>query len=185
MGGDQLITMTAASTVTFTNKLALITFGAGGPAVSVHVCYSKNSGTSLSPLFGGVGTCTGHGNAYGSSVLPNGTDTITKNLSSGDQFVVQVNGQYRSRGWLAFDETYLSNDQSSHVRYLHNGDTLGNYPGFASQTQLKTYLQGQGMVNSSGIVTIGACDVLSVSELGTLGSSGADFQDDVLLMQFN
>ena len=99
--------------------------------------------------------------------------------------IPKINGRYSSHGWLAFSETFTSTDQTGHVLLLRNGDTLANYSGFGSQTPLKSYLTSKGMLDVNGQVTVGSCEVLSITELGTLNSAGADFQDDVLLMTFN
>lgn len=185
MNSSQLITLTANSSVTFVNKLAQITFGSGGPDIPVHVCYSKNNGSSFSGLFGGSGNCTGNGNAYGNAVEPDGTNTATKSLSSGDRLILKIAGRYKTGGWLAFNETFTSNNSGGHTLFLRNGDILGSFPGFGSQIPLKTYLQGQGLANASGQITMTNCQVLAVTELGDLNTSASDFQDDVLLMTFN
>jgi Tfp pilus assembly major pilin PilA len=185
IASNKTINTTAATTVTFTNMLSQITFGAGGPPVNVHLCYSTNNGTSMSTLFGGSGNCKGSGNAYGNAVSPTGTDVKTVSVATGKQVVVRVHGTYKQNGWLAFDETYDSNDQTGHILLMRNGDMIQNYPGFGTQTSLKNYLVSKGKANSSGQVTIGSCEVLAVSELGDLNTTSSDFQDDVLLMSFN
>ena len=185
LGTDNLVTLKAASSVVFTNMLSQITFGAGGPSIPVHVCYSKDNGASLSTLYGSNGNCNSNGNAYGSAVTPGGTDAKSLNLTTGDRLLLSINGRYQQQGWLAFDQTFVSNDKTGHILYMKNGDVIGNYSGFGNQTSLKSYLVSKGMATSGGTVTIGACQILAVTELGTLGSSGADFQDDVMLMQFN
>lgn len=179
------LTMKAASSVVFTNLLSQITFGAGGPSVPVHVCYSKDNGSNFLALFAGNGNCEGNGNAYGNAVQPNGTDTKTVSLANADTLVVRVNGQYKQQGWLAFNGTFDSNDKTGQIIYLKNGDHLADYPGFGNQASLKSYLASKGYANSSGTITISSCQLLAVTELGTLGGASADFQDDVLMMQFN
>lgn len=184
LAADQTISLSAASSVTFLNKLAQITFGAGGPSVPVHLCYSTNGGSNWSPLFGGNGNCNGNGNAYGNAVEPNGIDTKTKSIPAGT-LLIRVNGRYSNHGWLAFHQTFTSNSSNGHIIFLRNGDTLASYPGFGTQTPLRNYLIAQGLLNAQGQVVLSSCQVLSITELGTLNSSGADFQDDVLLMSFN
>ena len=110
VAANQTINLSAASSVTFVNKLSQITFGAGGPSVPVHVCYSTDGGSGWSPLFGGNGNCNGNGNAYGNAVAPNGTDTKTKGISAGT-LLVRVNGHYTQHGWLAFHQNFTSNVQ--------------------------------------------------------------------------
>ncbi len=185
LAADQTITLSAASTVTFTNMLSQITYGAGGPVVPVHLCYSKNNGSSWSPLFGGNGNCNGNGNAYGNAVQPAGTDTKTVSVGANSALLIKVTGRYVQHNWLTFFGSFISNASQGHIIYLRNGDTLATYPGFGSQTPLKNYLTGKGMLNAQGKIVLTSCQVLAVSELGTLGSASADFQDDVLLMSFN
>ncbi len=185
VAADQSVSVATASSLTFTNMLSQITFGAGGPVVPVHVCYSSNGGTSWSPLFGGVGNCKGNGAAYGNAVQPSGTDVKTVSVNAGSTIAVLVNGQYKQSKWLSFNQTYSSNDQTGHIILLRNGDTLANYPGFGSQTPLSAYLTAQGMLDAQGKIVLSTCQILFITELGSLGSSGADFQDDVLLMSFN
>ena len=177
--------MSATSSLTLQNILAQITFGAGGPAIPVHACYSANNGSSWSPLFGGNGNCNGNGNAYGNAVEPNGTDTKTVSVNSDAKLILKVNGRYSKNGWLAFSQTFVSNDKTGHIIFLRNGDTLADYPGFGSQTSLQSYLTGKGMLSAQGKIVLTSCQILSITELGTLGSSGADFQDDVMVMSFN
>ncbi len=185
VAGDQLINLSQNASVTFTNMLSQITFGAGGPVVPVHACYSVDAGTSLATLYGGNGNCKGNGNAYGNAVQPNGTDTKTINLSAGTKLAVQIMGRYKQNGWLAFDERYLTNDHTGHVLVMENGDLLSSYPGFGNQTSLKNYLITKGKANSSGRITIGSCELLLATELSSLGTSAADFQDDVMMISFN
>ena len=179
------ITTTATSNVTFKNWLSQITFGAGGPVVSVHACYSTDGGSSFSGLYGGNGNCKGNGNAYGNAVTPAGTDTKTVSIASGKNVVLRVLGRYKQQNWLAFNQLFDSDDGSGHIQMLRNGDTLSSYPGFGTQTPLKNYLISKSMADASGVITIGNCEVLAISELGTLGTSAADFQDDVMVMSFN
>lgn len=181
----QKITTTASTSVTFKNLLSQITYGSGGPVVSVHACYSTNDGSSWSGLYGGSGNCKGTGNAYGNAVKPNGTDTATVSIASGKKVALKIAGRYKHNGWLAFDESYTSVDQSGHVLLLQDGANLSDYSAFGNQTPLKNYLQSKGMIDAQGNVDISACEILAITELGTLGVSAADFQDDVLLMTFN
>ncbi len=179
-----MLTTTASTSVTFTNKLSQITFGSGGPQVSVHVCQSDNGGSSYGPLFGSSGTCSGNGNAYGSAVRPSGTDVKTKTIGSGKNVVLKVTGRYKSHGWLAFNESFESDDQTGHVQLLTNGSQLSDYPGFSNQTSLKNYLIAQGKANASGVITTSACELILIAELGSLNTSASDFQDDVMFITF-
>ncbi len=181
---SQLVTLTAQSTVTFTNLLAELRFGNGGPYADVHACYTTNQGTSWSALFGGSGNCSGHGNAYGNAISPSGASKV-RTLSSGTKFGLKVRGSYSDHGWLSFEEIYTSLDGLGHVIFLRNGDTLANYSVVQNQVPLRTYLSSHGYLNASGQITIGSCEILSIADFNDLGTSGADFQDDVMLMSFN
>jgi hypothetical protein len=185
VSSNQLITTTAATSVTFLNKLSQITYGAGGPTVSVHACYSINGGSTWTSLYGGNGNCSGNGNAYGNAVEPNGTNTKTVNIATNTNVALKILGRYKTHGWLAFNETFTSVDNTGHVLLLADGDDLGNYDSFGNQTSLQNYLSGQGMIDGQGKINIGSCQALLVTELGTLGTSVADFQDDVMLVSFN
>lgn len=185
IAANQTITLTAVSSVTFQNVLSQITFGTGGPVVPVHVCYSTNNGSSMSPLFGGSGQCSGNGNAYGNAVQPSGTDTRTVSISNGSSLLLRMNGRYSTNGWLAFNQTFMSNDQTGQIILLRDGDTLAGFSGFGSQTALQTYLTSHGMLDGQGKIVLTSCQILAVTELSTLNSSGADFMDDVLVMSFN
>ncbi len=185
IASNQTISLTDASSVTFQNILSQITFGTGGPVIPVHICKSENNGSSWSPLFGGSGQCSGNGNAYGNAVQPSGTDTRTVSIGNGSDLLIRVNGRYSTHGWLAFNQTFTSNDQTGHTILLRDGDTLADFSGFGSQTPLSSYLTSHGMLNEQGEIVLTTCQILAVTELGTLNSSGADFQDDVLVMSFN
>ncbi len=186
IGANGLINFAASTNITFTNLESLITYGTGGPPVNVHVCYSTDAGNGWSPLFGGSGNCKGtNGNAFGNSVQPNGTDTKTHGFNAGQTLTLLVNGIYKQQGWLAFDETFTSTDQTGHILFLKNGDSLQYEPGFGDQTALKNYLISKGKANAQGQITIGQCEMLAVNELETLNTPQADFQDDVMWMQFN
>ncbi len=185
LAADQTINMSAASSLTFQNILSQITFGAGGPVIPVHVCYSANNGSTWSPLFGGNGNCNGNGNAFGNAVKPGGTDTKTVSVNAGAKVLVKVTGRYAKNNWLTFFASFISNASKGHTLFLRNGDTLASYPGFGSQTPLKSTLTGKGMLDAQGKIVLTSCQILAISELGTIGSASADFQDDVLLMSFN
>ncbi len=185
LSASQAITVNTTSSVVFTNLLSQITFGAGGPTVPVHACYSTNGGTTQNPLFGGNGNCNGNGNAYGNAVTPAGTDTKTASIAAGSNLAVRITGRYRQHNWLAFFGTFLSNANDGHILVMENGDTLSDFPGFGSQTPLKNSLVSRGKANESGQITIGDCELLLVAELGDLNTSASDFQDDVMLVTFN
>ncbi|TSC59104.1 MAG: fimbrial protein pilin [Candidatus Peregrinibacteria bacterium Greene0416_19] len=185
IGSGNLITLTADSSVAFINMAAFITFGEGGPPIPIHVCHSTDAGDHFSHLYGGPGSCDGNGVAKGNAVEPTGTDVRTLHLDTADQVVIKVNGQYKKKSWLAFDETFLSSDQTGQIIMLVNGSTVPDAPAYNSNPSLRSYLKSQGLANAQNEATIGSCQLLLVTELGTLGTPSADFQDDVLLMQFN
>lgn len=181
-----VITTSVQTDITFTHLAALITYGAGGPSIPVHVCYSKNNGSSFGSLFGGSGNCNGNGNAYGNAVAVNGTDTKTvNNVNAGSKIAVLVQGKYQQNGWLAFNEAFNSKDDPTRIVYLKNGDNPIANPGYGNQTSLKSLLQTKGYI-SGGKVSLGACELLEVAEIGTTpNSSTADFQDSVMKISFN
>jgi hypothetical protein len=132
---------------------------------------------------------TGNGNSYtdlfsGNDIDGNETQTVN-GIASGLKLTTKIRGYYKNKGWLTFDQSYMNDDNTGHVLTLRNGDTLPNYPAFANQASLQSFLQPY--VNASRQVVIGQYDVLYLVELGTIGSpmpSSADFQDAVLLLTF-
>lgn len=187
LGNDNVITTTAEVDVTFSHLASQLTYGSGGPTIPVHVCYSKNNGSSFSALFGGNGNCNGNGNAYGNAVKVNGTDNKTvTNIASNSKMAIRVRGRYQQNGWLAFHETFDSKNNPTRVRFFKNGDTPIANPGYGNQTSLKNLLQAKGLLNAQGKVSIGACELIEAAEIGAEpNSSTADFQDSVMKITFN
>lgn len=154
-------------TVTMTVKAlgASITYGAGGPEVQVTSSVSTDGGTTWNSLFGGA-------------EIDGGEQQIIPNIVSGERVLLRVNGRY---GWL-FNKTFTSNDGTGHIRVLRNGDTPPDVQAFDNQTSLSQFLQA--ILDEEGNISIGAFDVILLSELGSLSGSTADFQDAVLLLSF-
>jgi len=186
---DKLITFQKSTAVTFRNLAAKITFGPGGPPVSMYVCYSRNP-TASSPSFGGLyganGNCKRTGNAYGIAVEPDGTDTTVNDFELNEKLALRVRGMYKKNGSLAFHEVYDSYPPSAnddHIDLYRNGDSLLSYPSFGQQETLKELLIRKGYFNeNTDKVSIGACEILMVTEMSDPTSQSADFQDDVMLM---
>jgi hypothetical protein len=141
-----------------------ITYGAGGPKIDVRVSASFNSGSAWQDLYNG-------------KAVQGGELQTFANIASGTPFALQFNGRY---SWL-FNKTYRSDSKDGHVIILKNGDTPPNYPAFANQDGLQTFLRS--IMNSSGKIAIGAKDLVYLVELGSLDSN-ADFQDAVVLVTF-
>ncbi|MBI1813262.1 choice-of-anchor A family protein [Candidatus Peregrinibacteria bacterium] len=180
-----IMTTTALTSVTFKNMEALITYGAGGPQINVHACESDDGGSHFTHLFGGTGNCFGDGIANGNAVKPNGTDTKTLTIGANSPVIFRSNAHFEQPGWLTYDRSTQSNDQTGRMVFLRNGDIVPSVPGFAGQQSLKAYLQGQAMANSSNTMTVGACELVIATELGSsISGPAADFQDDVMDIKF-
>jgi hypothetical protein len=190
---NKLITIQANNTsVTYRNEAANITFGPGGPAVTVHACHSSNATSgnpSFSVLYGSNGNCKGTGNAYGTAVSPNGVNTTSKTYNLNAKLAVRTRGSYRRNGSLAFHEifdSYPPSANDNHIHFYRNDDALLNYPSFGKQDTLKQLLTDRGYFNTSTQkVAISACQMLAVTELSDPNSQSADYQDNVMLMTFN
>jgi len=169
VAADGTITTTGAVDVTYRVLGSAVTYGAGGPEVNVYVSRKNLTGNSYSDLFSG------------SDVDGGETQTVT-NYTNGKQVVVKVRGYFRQSGWMTFDQTYRSNDQTGHIVILRNGAALPNYPAFNNQQSLQQFLRD---VIVNNVISIGQYDLLILVELGSLTSSAADFQDAVILVSFS
>jgi hypothetical protein len=174
------IRTTADSTVTATNLRSLVTFGRGGPAVPVRVCLSTTGGAAWSPLYGDERHCPDDAEA----VPAEGTDTGVRSIAAGADLAVLVNGRYTRRGWLTFDASYTSVDGRGHVVVLPGGSTVPDHPGYRGQTGIRQFLASRNLADADGTLTTGPCSILVLAELGMLNGASADFQDDVLLLEF-
>lgn len=141
-----------------------ITYGVNGPKVAVRVSASTDGGINFTDLYTGKN-------------IDGGEEQTVANQPSGTSLVLKFNGRY---SWV-FNRTYRSDIDDGHVIMLRNGDTPPNYPPFANQQSLQSFLKS--ILDSKGKIKIGANDVVYLVELGALDSN-ADFQDAVLLVSF-
>lgn len=170
VSADGTITTTGPLSVTYTVLGSDITYGEGGPDVNVYVSYKKLTGNSYQELYSGNDVDGGE------------TQTVT-GYANGSQVVVKVRGYYRQRGWLTFDQTYYSNDESGHIIILRDGDELPDYPVFDDQNEIASYLAD--ILDEQGRIDVGTYDLVMLTELGSLNQQSADFQDAVILVQFS
>jgi type II secretory pathway pseudopilin PulG len=160
-------TITTTGTVSATVKAlgAEITYGSDGPEIQVKADISTDGGTTWNDLFN-------------NAEIDGGEQQTIDGLASNQQLVIKVNGRY---GWL-FNKTYKSNDESGHIEVLRNGDDPPEYDAYGNQAGLETFLQD--IIDENGKISINEYDVVILTELGSLGTSSADFQDAVFLIQF-
>lgn len=170
VASDGTITTTGPLSVTFSVLGSEITYGAGGPEINVYASRKKVTGNSYQDLFSGNDVDGGE------------TQTVTGYVN-GSQVIVKVRGYYKKNGWLTFDETYRSNDDTGHIVVLRDGDELPDYPAFDDQDEIEDYLAD--VLDAQNRINIGTYDLLLLTELGSLNSSAADFQDAVILLQFS
>lgn len=151
--------------MTFKALGAAITYGAGGPEIAVTVKASTNGGQTWVNLFGGRD-------------IDGGEQQTISNLPSGSNILLKINGRYR---WF-FNKRYTSNDQTGHIEVLRNGDDPPAYAPFGNQASLESFLQE--ILDDQGKISIGEYDAVILGELGSLNSASSDFQDAVILVQF-
>jgi prepilin-type N-terminal cleavage/methylation domain-containing protein len=167
---DGTITTTGTVSVTYTVLGSDITYGEGGPEVNVYVSYKKLTGSSYQTLYSGNDVDGGE------------TQTVA-GYTNGKKVIVKVRGYYRNSGWLTFDQSFTSDDETGHIVILRDGDELPDYPAFDDQENLNSYLQD--ILDGSGNIDIGTYDAVMLVELGSITGASADFQDAVILLQFS
>ncbi|MBU2259845.1 type II secretion system GspH family protein [Patescibacteria group bacterium] len=165
VANDGTIETTGSVDVTFKALGAAITYGASGPEIAVTVKASTDGGNAWVDLFGG-------------DDIDGGEQQTITNLPSGSNILLRINGRYR---WL-FNKNYTSNDQSGHIEVLRNGDSPPAYAPFGNQASLESFLQE--ILDEDGKISIGEYDAVILGELGALNSASSDFQDAVILVQF-
>ena len=163
--GDGDILTTGTVSASFRVLGSQITYGAGGPEVDVTVS-AATDGKTWQPLFGGVDVDGGESETW-------------SNLTSGTRLTLKVQGKY---SWM-FNRTYLSNDSTGHVQILRKGDKAPMYASFGGQTTAAAFLAPY--LDANGRVDIGEYDAILLTELGTLGTSSADFQDLAVLIHLD
>ncbi len=171
VAADGTITTLGSLTMTYRALGADITYGQGGPEIAVTVRYSKT---------GGTGPWT---NLFGGNDIDGGETTTTSTIPVSSQVVTSFKGYYKHSGWLTFDQTYKTDDESGHIIMLRDGDPLPDYPAFNGQTPLKSYLQA--IIGADGKIDISPYEVVYLVELGALNTSATDYQDAVVRLQFN
>jgi hypothetical protein len=144
------------------------TYNGDDPPVSVGV--STTGSGPFTTLFGGADVDGGE--TYVFSSLPAGS-------------VLGVQGILDADG---FDRTYDSyNGMASdgrHVYVLKNGDPVPNYDPVSGQTAIAVYLDPYVSADGSTI-ELSTNEVIILFEFYHLNTSGADFQDLVVLFQFS
>lgn len=167
---DGTIVTTGTVSLAVTALGSAITYGENGPEVNVYGNYSKNGGEKWYKLWNGADTDGGE------------SQTITE-IAGGSEVLVKVQGYFKQRGWLTFDRTYRSDDESGHVVLLRDGAPVPTYPAFGDQQNLSSFLQN--IIDDSGHIDIAPYDIVLLAELGDLDTEAADFQDAVFLLQFS
>lgn len=140
-----------------------ITYGAGGPEIQVTAQWSTN-GTTWTNLYNGVDIDGGE------------LETLTS-IAANTRLSFKAKGVYSSY----FNKSYTTTDATGHIDVLRNGERVPNYPVFNNQASIETFLRPY-IVN--GKIAVGEYDAIILVELGDLNTTSADFQDLVLLVQF-
>lgn len=163
--------------VRFDSLGALFMYGNGGATIPIKAAYKKtNNGNSWSNLFGG-NAINGVGGA---------TQTVS-GFDDGDQVILRLWAEYSSRGSLSYDRKIYSNDGSSDIMILRNGDTAPTVSGAIS-----TLIQARTI---GGIISIGEYDLLLVGDFNRQdcnscsnnycsNCSGVDYQKGIVLVKF-
>ncbi len=112
------------------------------------------------------------------------------NVSGGESTIVQVTDNStvaikatcvnESGNWTNVE---VSNDGSQYAIVLQNGDPAPAYDPASGQAGLETFLAGY--IDNNGNVTIGPNDVIYLFELRFVGNYGIDYQDCVMLIEFD
>lgn len=181
VASDGTITTTGPLSVRFDSLGAQFGYGNGGPDVPVKVSYRKKNSGSWSNLFGGDAI--------------NGTGGDTQTVSgfvSGDKVILKMRGYYKKKGWLTYDETIYSNDNSKNIMVLRNGDTAPTIAGSNGQQGISTLLQS---ITVNGLISIGTYDAVLLGDFNRMNCNscsnnfcsnctGVDYQDGVVLVKF-
>lgn len=182
VASDGTITTTGTMSVRFDSLGAAFGYGNGGPNVPVKVAYKKTSnGNSWTNLFSG-NAINGNGGA---------TQTVS-GFSNGDKVILRFWAKFSQRGWLSYDRKIYSNDSSSNVLILRNGDLAPSVSGVYGQTAVSTLIQS---ITVNGYINIGTYDLLMLADFNRQDvnncadyfcSNGSlvDYQDGVVLVKF-
>lgn len=182
VAADGTITTTADLSVQFDSLGAQFGYGNGGPIVPVTVAYKDpNKKNKWKDLFGG------------DEINGTGGDTQTvSGFEDGDKVILKFHAYFRQHGWLTYDNTIYSNDGSSAVLVLRNGDTAPTIPGSNGQEDVTTLLEP---VTENGLISIGEYDAVLIGDFNRpdcnscsnyycSNCSGVDYQDGVVLVKF-
>ncbi|MDD4319078.1 MAG: prepilin-type N-terminal cleavage/methylation domain-containing protein [Candidatus Peribacteraceae bacterium] len=170
---DGTVLTTASLSVVARALASEITYGTGGPSINVTVTFTKKKNKSWSSLFDGDPIEAGM------------TDTVS-NVGVSSQVALKIRGYFKKSGWLTFDETAVTNDGSDHTLLLRRGDPLPQYLPYGEQALLEEILGDY--LDANGRLTIAPHMLVVLAELSTITyppSSSQDFQDAVLLLEFN
>ncbi len=174
VSADNTITTTGPLSIIFKSLGAQFGYGNGGPDVPVTVQYSKKTnGGSAKDLFGGD-EINGTG----------GDQQTVTGFKNGDKVVLKFHAYYNDHGWLTYDNTVTSNDNTGSVKVLRNGDLPPTIPGATGQASISTLLQS---IVVNGRISIGQYDVVMIADFNYNDChtcEAADFQDGVVLVKF-
>lgn len=178
-GTDNVLTIASNANLTMLNLAALRK--SAGVYVSTYNCHSTNLGFNYSTTFGAPATCTGI--EYGTPVNTAGGESQTIAVGIGDKLVLKVRNYLRQAGSLTINDIYDSKTNASRFWFLLNGDSAGPDSSHTNSSALTSLLQARGYI-SGGVVALGACELILVTEMDDLHTSRADYIDSVLRLSF-
>jgi len=147
-----------------------ITYGAGGPEVSVYPSVSINGGSSYQAMNNG-------------NDVDGGENMYLTDVADPSEIVVKARARYKKGSTTYFDSTRYSNVGDAHVVVLRRGDIAPNYAAFADQDPLNSMIEPY--LGPGRVVNIGINDVLFLFEFNPqLDVAAADFQDLVVVCTF-
>ncbi len=182
VAADGTITTTGPLSIQFDSLGAQFGYGNGGPTVPVKVAYKKTSnGNSWTNLFSG--------NAINGT---GGASQTVSGFTTGNKVILRYHASFSSRGWLSYDRKIYSNDGSSNIMVLRNGDTAPVVTTSNGQTSISTLLQS---ITANGVISIGTYDAVLVGDFNRQdcnscsnnfcsNCTGVDYQDGVVLVKF-
>ncbi len=185
IASDGTIHILGSLSVSFESLGAQFGYGNGGPVVPVTVSYRKKNSGSWTSLFSG-NQINGTGGA---------TQTVTGFSTSNNQnkLYVRFKAYYYQSRWLTYENYAYSNEIPS-VLMLHDGDTPPTITAGNGQQTISTLLQP--ITDENGKIDVGQFDVVLIADFNRescssctdyfcSNCSGVDYQDGVVLVQFN
>lgn len=143
-----------------------ITYGAGGPDIPVTAGLSSNGAAPFAPLFGGLPISGGQ--LFDLSTVPAGSILGVEGFAS----------------YQDFQERRDSFSADPHAYVLRDGDMAPDFAPFAGQAPLEGFLAPYVDVGT-GTMTLAPEEAIVLFEfVDNLGSAAADFQDLVVLFDF-